>query len=104
MASGVTGAGFITLAGTLAASTPFLKPTETNFVFGAVARPLNELLVEAGAPAIRLATDPSQYIQQLAFGKGEANLQPFPQTHPEIDWGLPAGWSRAKIRSSPAWR
>lgn len=33
--------------------------------------------------AIRLATNPDQYIQQLAFGKGEANYQPFPKTHPD---------------------
>ncbi|MFH8249618.1 ABC transporter substrate-binding protein [Microbacterium sp. B2969] len=34
--------------------------------------------------AIRYAINPGQYIQQLAFGKGEANQQPFPQGHPDF--------------------
>lgn len=32
------------------AGVPFLKPTENLFLFGAIARPLNDLLVEASAP------------------------------------------------------
>ncbi|MEF2977264.1 ABC transporter substrate-binding protein [Subtercola sp. YIM 133946] len=31
--------------------------------------------------AIRLATNPDQYVQQLALGKGQSNYQPFPQGH-----------------------
>ncbi|GGF22105.1 ABC transporter substrate-binding protein [Subtercola lobariae] len=34
--------------------------------------------------AIRLATNPDQYVQQLAFGKGQSNYQPFPQGHPDF--------------------
>ncbi|GAA2237177.1 ABC transporter substrate-binding protein [Herbiconiux moechotypicola] len=34
--------------------------------------------------AIRAAIDPDQFIQQLAFGQGEANNQPFPQGHPDF--------------------
>lgn len=32
-------------------SRPFLKPTENVFTFGAIARPLNDVLIEAAAPA-----------------------------------------------------
>jgi peptide/nickel transport system substrate-binding protein len=34
--------------------------------------------------AIRLATNPDQYVQQLALGKGQSNYQPFPQGHPDF--------------------
>ena len=34
--------------------------------------------------AIRYAIDPSQFVKQLAFGKGQSNYQPFPKGHPDF--------------------
>ncbi|MGA1837975.1 ABC transporter substrate-binding protein [Herbiconiux sp. 11R-BC] len=43
--------------------------------------------------AIRYAVNPDQFIQQLAFGQGEANGQPFPQGHPDFVQSLTGEFS-----------